>query len=199
MMGDILQRIEDHGRIKRLLTASTLMAIFSFINILILGAVLFFYNWMIFLVFLVGSVISTIWIMIFLKRRKDLDFKMFNQQSMNRGKLIHIIEGIEEIKNSNSDKQKRWEWEAIQAKLFKINIKSLTLGQYQEVGSSLITKLKNILISIIAAKAVVSGDITLGAMMAISLIVGQLSGPIAQILSFIPYISGCKDRVRKDQ
>jgi len=174
MMGDVLQRIEDHERIRQLLTVSTLMMIFSFFNIFILGALLLVYNRVIFVIFAIGSVISTLWIMIFLKKRKELDFKMFSQQSLNRGKLIHLIEGIEEIKNSNSDKQKRWEWENIQAKLFKINIKSLSLNQFQSVGSSLIIRLESILISILAARAVIYGDITLGAMMAITFIVGQL-------------------------
>jgi ATP-binding cassette subfamily B protein len=123
--------------------------------------------------------------MVFLKKRKELDFKMFNQQSLNRGKLIHIIEGIEEIKNSNSDKQKRWEWENIQAKLFKINIKSLSVDQFQSAGSSLIIQLEQILISILAARAVIYGDITLGVMMAITFIVGQLNLPLQNILSFI--------------
>lgn len=185
MMGDVLQRIEDHERIRQLLTVSTLMMIFSFFNIFILGALLFVYDWIIFAIFATGGVISTLWIMIFLKKRKELDFKMFNQQSLNRGKLIHLIEGIEEIKNSNSDKQKRWEWENIQAKLFKINIKSLSLGQFQSVGSSLIIRLENILISILAARAVIYGDITLGAMIAITFIVGQLNEPIRNILNFM--------------
>ena len=185
MMGDILQRIEDHRRIERLLTASTLTTLFSFFNIIVLSIVLLIYNIYIFIIFIVGSIISTLWVIIFLRKRKVLDFKMFNQHSLNRGKLIHIIEGIEEIKISNSDKQKRWEWESIQAKLFKINIKSLSLSQIQHVGSSLVTQLKNIIISIVAAKAVIDGNITLGAMLAITFIIGQLQGPIEQILNFI--------------
>lgn len=185
MMGDILQRIEDHERIKRLLTVSTLLMLFSFFNIFVLGALLLMYNRVIFAVFAVSSIISTLWITIFLKKRKELDFKMFNQQSLNRGKLIHIIEGIEEIKNSNSDKQKRWEWENIQAKLFKINVKSLSVDQFQSAGSSLIIQLEYILISILAARAVIYGDITLGIMMAITFIVGQLNVPLQNILSFI--------------
>jgi ATP-binding cassette subfamily B protein len=185
MMGDILQRVEDHERIKRLLTVSTLMMIFSFFNIFLLGALLFVYNRIIFAVFAISSIVSTLWIMIFLKKRKELDFKMFNQQSLNRGKLIHIIEGIEEIKNSNSDKQKRWEWENIQAKLFKINVKSLSVDQFQSAGSSLIIQLEYILISILAARAVIYGEITLGVMMAITFIVGQLNAPLQNILSFI--------------
>ncbi len=192
MMGDILQRIEDHHRIERLLTASTLTTLFSFFNIIVLSIVLLIYNIYIFIIFIIGSIISTLWVIIFLRKRKVLDFKMFNQYSLNRGKLIHIIEGIEEIKISNSDKQKRWEWESIQAKLFKINIKSLSLSQIQHVGSSLITQLKNIIISIVAAKAVIDGNITLGAMLAITFIIGQLQGPIDQILSFILTLQDAK-------
>lgn len=185
MMGDILQRIEDHKRIERLLTITSLNTLFSSVNIIIFGIVLLIYDDFIFFVFFAGSIISTLWTFAFLKRRKALDFKRFNQQSLNRGKLVHIIQGIEEIKVSNSAKQKRWEWENIQAKLFKINIKSLSLGQFQHFGSSAVTQFKNIVVSIIAAKAVIDGNITLGAMMAIMFIIGQLNVPIAQILNFV--------------
>jgi len=192
MIGDILQRIEDHRRVEQLLTASTLTTLFSFFNIIVLSVVLLIYNIHIFLIFIVGSIISTSWVIIFLKKRRILDFKMFNQQSLNRGKLIHIIEGIEEIKISNSDKQKRWEWESIQAKVFKIRIKSLSLSQIQLVGSQLITQFKNIIISIVAAKSVIEGGITLGAMLAITFIIGQLQGPIDQIIGFLLTLQDAK-------
>ncbi len=192
MIGDILQRIDDHRRVEKLLTATTLTTLFSFFNIIVLSVVLFIYNVYIFLIFIVGSIISTLWVIIFLRKRRILDFKMFNQQSLNRGKLIHIIEGIEEIKISNSDKQKRWEWESIQAKLFKISIKSLSLSQIQQVGSQLITQLKNIIISIVAAKSVIEGEITLGAMLAITFIIGQLQGPIEQIIGFLLTLQDAK-------
>ncbi|MFQ6121168.1 MAG: peptidase domain-containing ABC transporter, partial [Methanosarcinales archaeon] len=192
MMGDILQRIEDHRRIEKLLTTATLNALFSFVNIIIFGIVLLIYDGFIFAIFFAGSIISTFWTLAFLKRRKTLDFTRFNQQSLNRGKLIHLLEGIEEIKVSNSEKQKRWEWENIQAKLFKINIKSLSLGQFQQFGSSAITQFKNIAVSIIAAKAVIDGNITLGAMMAIMFIIGQLNIPITQILNFVLTLQDAK-------
>ncbi len=192
MIGDILQRIEDHRRVENLLTASTLITLFSFFNIIVLSVVLFIYNIYIFLIFLTGSIISTVWVIVFLKKRRVLDFKMFSQMSLNRGKLIHLIEGIEEIKISNSDKQKRWEWESIQAKVFKIRIKSLSLNQTQQVGSQLITQLKNIVISIVAAKAVIDGGITLGAMLAITFIIGQLQGPMEQIIGFLLTLQDAK-------
>ncbi len=192
MIGDILQRIEDHSRVEKLLTASTLTTLFSFFNIIVLSVVLFIYNIYIFLIFLTGSIISTVWVIVFLKKRRVLDFKMFNQMSLNRGKLIHLIEGIEEIKISSSDKQKRWEWESIQAKVFKIRIKSLSLSQMQQVGSQLITQLKNIIISIVAAKAVIDGGISLGAMLAITFIIGQLQGPMEQIIGFLLTLQDAK-------
>ena len=192
MMGDILQLIEDHNRIEKLLTSTSLNMLFSFFNIIIFGIVLLIYDHFIFAVFFMGSTISTLWAFIFLKKRKILDFKRFNQESLNKGKLIHLLRGIEEIKISNGEKQKRWEWESIQAKLFRLNISSLSLAQFQQIGSSLITQFKNIVISIIAAKAVIDGNITLGAMMAIMFIIGQLNSPIAQILNFILTLQDAK-------
>lgn len=185
MLGDILQRIEDHDRIQKLLTATTLNTLFSLMNILIFGIVLFIYKAHIFVIFFLGSTFSIHWVVFFLKKRRILDFKSFSKRSLIRSRLIQLIQGVEEIKISNSDRQKRWEWEELQARLFKLDIRSLNIRQMQQIGSSLITQLKNIIISIIAAKAVIDGGITLGSMMAITFIIGQLNGPIEQILDFL--------------
>lgn len=185
MVGDLLQRIGDHKRIETFLTSSTLSILFSFVNLIIFAAVLAYYDMQIFAVFFIGSTLYVAWILIFMKKRRDLDYKRFDQMSSNQSNLIQLITGMQEIKLHNSEKQKRWEWERIQAKLFKVSIKSLSLNQYQEAGSTFINEVKNIFISFIAAKAVIDGDITLGMMLAIQYIIGQLNAPIVQLISFI--------------
>jgi len=184
-LGDILQRIGDHHRIERFLTSTTLNILFSMINLIIFGFVLALYKITIFIVFLVGSIISIAWILIFMSKRRELDFKRFDQLSDNRGYLIQLINGMPEIKLNGCEKQKRWKWEHIQAKLFKVNIKSLALNQYQQAGTLFINELKNIMITFFSAKAVIDGDMTLGMMLATQYIVGQLNAPINQLISFI--------------
>ncbi len=185
MIGDLMQRIGDHRRIESFLTTSTLNILFSTINMFIFGAVLAIYNMTIFMIFVVGSVLYFIWIYMFLNRRRELDFKRFAQLSDNQSNLYQIITGMQEIKLNNCEKMKRWEWERIQAKLFKVNVKSLSLDQYQQIGSVFINQTKNILISFFAAKAVVTGDMTLGMMLAVQYIIGQLNSPIEQLISFM--------------
>ncbi|WP_040497269.1 peptidase domain-containing ABC transporter [Fulvivirga imtechensis] len=185
MIGDLLQRIGDHSRIESFLTSSTLNILFSFINLIIFGIVLAIYDLQIFAIFFIGSALYMAWIMIFMKKRRDLDYKRFDQMSSNQSNLIQLITGMQEIKLHNSEKQKRWEWERIQAKLFKVSISGLALNQYQQAGSSFINELKNIVITFLAAKAVIDGDITLGMMLAIQYIIGQLNAPINQLVTFI--------------
>ncbi len=185
MVGDLLQRIGDHKRIETFLTSSTLNILFSFVNLVIFAIVLGYYDLKIFAVFFIGSALYVAWILIFMKKRRDLDYKRFDQMSSNQSNLIQLITGMQEIKLHNSEKSKRWEWERIQAKLFKVSMKSLALNQYQEAGSTLINEVKNIFISFIAAKAVIDGDITLGMMLAIQYIIGQLNAPIIQLVAFI--------------
>lgn len=183
--GDIMQRINDHNRIERILTNSSLNVLFSMVNLLIFSLVLFYYNLSIFGIFIFGSILYFLWIIIFLKKRRDLDYKRFSQMSREQSKVIEMISGMQEIKLHNAEKQKRWGWEHLQARLFIISIKSLALEQYQSVGSNFINELKNILITILSAKLVIEGDITLGMMMAISYIVGQLNAPVASLINFI--------------
>jgi ATP-binding cassette subfamily B protein len=185
MTGDILQRINDHKRIEIVLTSSTLNVLFSMFNLLTFGVILLYYNIQIFLIFLVGSILYFIWISFFLKKQRELDYKQFSQISQEQSKVIELINGMQEIKLHNAEKQKRWGWEYLQAQLFKISIKELELEQYQSVGSDFINELKNILITIWAAKLVIDGNITLGAMLAITYIVGQLNSPISQLIKFI--------------
>jgi ATP-binding cassette subfamily B protein len=182
MTGDILQRIYDHTRIQSFLTSTSLSIIFSLVNLIIFGVVLAIYNLKILSIFLFGSVLYITWILLFMKKRRDLDFKRFQQMSENQSNLYQLITGIQEIKLNNCERQQRWRWERIQAKLFKISIKGLTLSQYQQSGSMVIDQLKNIFISFFAAQAVIKGEMTLGMMMAVQYIIGQLNSPIGQLI-----------------
>lgn len=192
MTGDILQRINDHRRIEQILTTSSLNVLFSMVNLIVFGIVLVYYSLSIFAIFLVGSILYFAWIAIFLKKRKDLDYKRFSQVSQEQSKVIELINGMQEIKLHNAEKQKRWGWEFLQARLFKISIAGLALEQYQSVGSGFINELKNILITVLSAKLVIDGEITLGMMLAISYIVGQLNSPISQLINFVRELQDAK-------
>ena len=185
MIGDLLQRIGDHSRIEAFLTGSTLKIFFSLINLVVFGGVLFLYNTTIFLVFLVSTILYILWIFIFLKKRKEIDYQKFQELSNNQSSLIELIQGMQEIKLQNSEIKRRKEWTNIQAKLFKANIRSLTISQYQDTGGTSINQLKDIIISFIAAKAVIDGQLTLGMMLAIQYIIGQLNAPLNQLIQFI--------------
>lgn len=185
MIGDLLQRINDHHRIEQFLTSSTLSIIFSIFNFIVFGAVLFFYNTTIFLIFLVSSILYVTWITIFLKRRKVVDYMMFKERAENQSALIELVQGMQEIKLQNSEKKRRWQWVMIQARLFQANIKSLAITQWQDAGANFFSQLKDILITVIAAKAVIDGDMTLGAMLAVQYIIGQLNAPLQQLINFI--------------
>lgn len=185
LTGDILQRIGDHSRIESFLTNSSLSILFSMFNLLVFGVVLAIYNGLILLIFVLGSVLYFIWILIFLKRRRELDHKRFAQLTKNQNSIIQLVAGMQEIKLNNSERTKRWEWEGIQARLFRVRVKSLTLTQYQRVGSVLINDTKNILISFIAAKAVIESNMTLGVMFAVQYIIGFMNAPIEQLIGFI--------------
>ncbi|GER59497.1 ABC transporter ATP-binding protein [Patiriisocius marinus] len=192
MTGDILQRINDHKRIERILTTSSLNVLFSIVNLVVFVLVLAYYNLTLFGIFLLGSFLYFLWIIIFLKKRRDLDYKRFSEVSQEQSKVIELINGMQEIKLHNAEKQKRWGWEFVQARLFKVSIEGLALEQYQSVGSGFINELKNILITVLSAKLVIDGEITLGMMLAISYIVGQLNSPIAQLISFIREVQDAK-------
>lgn len=192
MTGDILQRINDHKRIESILTTSSLSVLFSIVNLFVFSLVLAYYNLSVFGIFLLGSFFYFFWIVIFLNRRRNLDYKLFSEVSQEQSKVIELINGMQEIKLHNAEKKKRWSWEFIQARLFKISIEGLALEQYQSVGSGFINELKNILITVLSAKLVIDGEITLGMMLAISYIVGQLNSPIAQLINFIRELQDAK-------
>lgn len=192
MTGDLLQRINDHQRIEKILTASSLSVLFSMINFIIFGIILAYYSVQIFGIFFLGSFLYFVWVLFFFKKRKELDYKRFSEVSQEQSKVIELINGMQEIKLHNAERKMRWNWEFVQARLFKIEIKSLTLEQTQSVGSSFINELKNILIVVISAKLVIQGDITLGMMVAISFIVGQLNTPVAQLITFLREVQDAK-------
>ena len=185
MIGDILQRIDDHARIERFLTAQSIGILFSMFSLVIFSIVLAIYNLNIFLIFVIGSLLYFVWVYVFMKRRRELDYKRFSKLSENQSKLIQIINGMQEIKLNNYEKEKRWEWERVQAGLFKVSVKSLSLEQYQDAGSVFINETKNILIIIVAATAVINGELTLGMMLAIQYIIGQLNTPLKQLIRFM--------------
>jgi ATP-binding cassette, subfamily B, bacterial len=192
MTGDLLQRINDHKRIERILTTSSLTILFSMFNLVIFSFVLGYYSLQIFGVFILGSALYIAWVLFFFKRRKDLDYKRFSEVSQEQSKVIELINGMQEIKLHNAERRMRWNWEYVQARLFKVATKSLALEQTQSVGSNFINELKNMFITILSAKLVIDGDITLGMMMAISYIVGQLNGPIIQLISFMRDVQDAK-------
>jgi len=185
LMGDLLQRIEDHSRVQNFLTGQVLNVVFTFLSFIIFGVVLFIYDKIIFCVFVAGSIIYGLWISSFLQRRKVLDYELFEQQAINQNKTYQFITSMQEIKLQDCEQRRRWEWEDTQADLFGVQMKSLKLQQTQEAGSIFINEVKNILITVFAATAVINGQITLGAMLAIQYIVGQLNSPVEQFMSFI--------------
>lgn len=184
MTGDILQRINDHKRIQDFLTGSSLSVIFSVFNIIIFGIVLLVYSGMIFLIFMCGSALYVAYVWLFMKKRAELDHKRFAQQSANQSTVVQLVNGMQEITLSACEQQKRWEWERIQAKLFKVNIKSLALRQYQDSGAVLINQSKNLLITALVASLVVKGEMTLGMMLSVQYIIGQLNSPVNELIAF---------------
>ncbi len=185
LIGDILQRIGDQRRVENFLTSSSLNILFSLFNLFIFGIVLAIYSWKILALFVIGSALYFAWLSIFMRKRRELDFKRFSSLSENQSKLIQLISGVQDIKLFHAERQKRWEWENIQGSLFKVNIRSLALTQYQEAGGVFINETKNILITFLAATAVIHGSMTLGAMLAVAYILGQLNSPIEQMINFM--------------
>lgn len=184
MIGDIMQRIGDHARIESFLTGSSIKTLFSFVNFIVFGAVLAYYSLWVLAVFLIGNTLYVLWVLFFMRYRRDLDFKRFAAASQEQSNVIQLITGMQEIKLNNCEKQKRWSWERIQVKLFKINIKGLALGQYQELGSMFFSQTTSIFITFLAAQSVIKGDMTMGMMMSLTYIIGQLSAPISEFIGF---------------
>lgn len=185
MTGDLMQRIADHERVQRFLTSTSLLSVFSIFNLFAFAIVLFFWSRTVFLIFLLGTALNFTWILFFLKLRRELDYKRFDQSAENQGKLVELINGMQEIKLHNAEKQKRWAWERTQAKLFRTGLKALRIDQMQWSGAAFINESKNLLITFIVATSVIKGNMTLGMLVAVQYIIGQLNMPFNQLVNFI--------------
>jgi ATP-binding cassette subfamily B protein len=184
LTGDILQRIEDNNRIEEFLTSASLSILFSFFNLIVFGIVLAIFNLKILALFIAGSVIYILWVSLFMKSRARLDHQRFKEMSASSTKLINIVNGMQEIKLTQSELNMRWDWENLQASLFRLKVKGLGVVQYQSAGATFVNEVTNILITIIAATAVLKGSMTLGTMLAVQFIIGQLNVPVNQIILF---------------
>lgn len=191
-IGDIMQRIGDHGRIKGFLMGNSVSILFSIANFIIFAGILAYYNCQILLIFLIGNIFYVLWILYFMKYRRELDLKRFNQAATEQNKIIQLIQGMQDIKLNNCEKQKRWEWEHVQVNLFKIGIRGLTIGQIQQAGTVFFMQSTHILISFIAARAVVENQMTLGMMMSLTYIIGQVSAPIGDFIGFAQALQDAK-------
>ena len=184
LMGDLMQRMGDHSRVNSFLTGQTLSIAFSLLSFVVFSVVLLLYNGLIFAIFLLGSILYAAWMMLFLRRRKVLDYELFEQQAINNNKTYEFLTSMQEIKLQDCEQRRRWEWEDTQADLFGVQMKSLKLQQTQEAGSILINEMKNIVITVVAAAAVIHGQMTLGMMLAVQYIIGQLNSPVEQLMGF---------------
>lgn len=182
--GDIMQRIGDHGRIKSFLMGNSFSIMFSLVNFIVFMFILAYFDIRILLIFSIGNSLYVTWILFFMRFRRELDAKRFNLSSTEQSRIIQLIQGMQDIKLNNCEKQKRWEWERIQVRLFNVSVKGLTIGQIQQSGSAFFTQATNIIISFIAARAVVEGNMTLGMMMSLTYIIGQVSAPIGDFIGF---------------
>ena len=184
LMGDLIQRMSDHSRVNNFLTQQTLNITFAMLTFVVFSVVLFFYNKFVFAIFLFGSILYGVWMTLFLKRRKVLDYELFEQEAINNNKTYEFITSMQEIKLQDCEQRRRWEWEDTQADLFGVQMKSLKLQQTQEAGSIFINEVKNIIITVVAATAVIHGQMTLGMMLAVQYIIGQLNSPVEQLMNF---------------
>ena len=184
LMGDLMQRMNDHSRVNNFLTQQTLNITFAMLTFMVFSVVLFFYNKLVFAIFLLGSILYGGWMTLFLKRRKVLDYELFEQQAINNNKTYEFITSMQEIKLQDCEQRRRWEWEDTQADLFGVQMKSLKLQQIQEAGSIFINEVKDIIITVVAATAVIHGQMTLGMMLAVQYIIGQLNSPVEQLMNF---------------
>ena len=192
MTGDFMQRIGDHARIKSFLMGNSIQIVFSAVSFVVFAAILAYYHLAILLIFIAGNVLYVCWVLAFMKYRRELDIRRFNQAASEQSTLIQLIQGMQEIKLNNCERQKRWEWERIQVKLFKINVKGLGIGQMQQAGTAFFSQGTNILITFIAAKAVVEGQMTLGMMMSMTYIIGQMSAPVSEFIGFATAVQDAK-------
>lgn len=192
LMGDFNQRIQDHERIENFLTSQSLLTLFSIITFSVFFGVLWYYDFRILAVYIILTVVSVVWSLYWMKKRKILDYFRFQQRSENQESIYEIINGVSEMKLNQFEDFKRREWEQIQQKLFKINIRILKLDQVQLSGFDFINQLKNIVVTFLAASFVVKGHMTLGALLSVSYIIGQMNSPVSQLISFFRSLQDAK-------
>ncbi|MDP2178170.1 peptidase domain-containing ABC transporter [Methylicorpusculum sp.] len=192
MIGDLLQRVQDHHRVEEFLSSATLTTLFSALNLVLFSCVLAWYSLQILAVFAIGTALYAGWVLMFMSRRAVLDYKRFEQAAQTQSSMVQIISGMQEIKLNNSERRRRWEWEKIQVRLFKVSVDSLALYQYQMTGANFINELKNILITFLCAKAVIEGHMTVGMMLSTQYIIGQLNVPISNFVSFVQSFQDAK-------
>lgn len=201
MVGDIMQRIGDHSRIQSFFTGPLLSIMMATVTFVVYAFVMGGYNMEILGIFILGNIFYVIWVLLFMKKRRELDYMRFQEASANQSSIVQLITGMQDIKLNGCEKQKRWEWERIQARLFNVSVKGLVLGQTQQVGGTFIDQIKNVFISFLAAKAVINGDMTLGMMTAMQYIIGQLNAPISQFITFVQEAQDAKislERLSRD-
>lgn len=192
LMGDLMQRMGDHSRVQSFLTGQTLGVVFSLLSFVVFGVVLLLYDPLIFGVFILGTALYGGWIAMFLRRRKVLDYELFECQARNNNMTYQFITSMQEIKLQDCEKRRRWEWEDVQADLFAVQMKSLKLEQTRDAGSILINEVKDIVITVLAATAVINGSMTLGMMLAVQYIIGQLNSPVEQFMGFVHSLQDVK-------
>jgi len=191
-VGDILQRIQDHTRLQQFITASTLNVVFSFFTLVVFSVVLALYNPWLCGLFLIGSVLHAGWVAAFLKRRRELDYRRFAEMSANQNALVELVHGMTELKLAGAEQQRRWSWERVQARLFRVNLRGLAVSQWQEGGATFFNELKNIALTFLAAKMVIDGELTLGMLLSVQFIVGQMNTPLGQLIGFTQSLQDAK-------
>jgi ATP-binding cassette subfamily B protein len=190
--GDLLQRIQDHTRVQTFLSHTSIQVLLSSLSLMVFGVVLAWYSLTIFGIFALGSVLYLAYILVFLKRRRALDYKRFDQLSSNHSLLIEMLHGMAEIKLNNAEQQQRWSWEALQARLFRLGLQGLALDQAQQGGAVCINEIKNVVITVVAAQQTMAGNLSLGTLLAIQYILGQLNGPLNQLITFFKQAQDAK-------
>lgn len=190
--GDLIQRFNDHERVQKFISSTSLISIFSILNLLAFGVVLLFWNKAIFIIFIIGSLLNIVWVLGFMKWRKSLDIKKFEYNSDNQNSINELITGMQDIKLFNAEKLKRWSWEKVQAKLFNTETENLKLEQVQRAGALFFNETKNLLIIYLVAQGVLSTRLTLGMLVAIQYIIGQLNMQINQLTEFLKSMQDAK-------
>lgn len=200
LLGDLLQRMNDHNRVQTFLTTQFLGMAFSVLTFIVFGIVLLVYNRLVFIVFMLGSLVYAVWVAVFLGKRKILDYELFDRQGECQNKTYQLVTSMQEIKLQNCEQRRTEEWQERQRELFDVQLKSLRLQQSQEGGAVFINELKNILVTVLSATAVINGSMTLGGMLAIQFVIGQLNSPVSQMVAFVYSLQDVKislDRINE--